>query len=162
MDGHSAINLSIARQLQSRANEGKNDVTPDERRSPVPHQLRVLIADDEPDTVLTLTQLLRDEGHETRGVQRGADVLAALRDFDADAVLLDISMPGMSGCPPAVRLIRCARASHARARHAARAYERLAKAAITAWCALASARLRKAAAALPGASRAEVHRARRG
>jgi hypothetical protein len=33
-----------------------------------PRSLRVLIADDERDTVLTLMMLLRDEGHEVRGV----------------------------------------------------------------------------------------------
>jgi len=64
------------------------------QRSP---RLRVLIADDERDTVLTLAQLLRDEGHLTRGVYRGAEVLAAIQDFDADVVLLDLAMPDRSG-----------------------------------------------------------------
>jgi DNA-binding response OmpR family regulator len=59
--------------------------------------LRILVADDERDTVLTLVALLRDEGHEVRGLYRGADVLRALEDFDPDVVLLDIAMPDMSG-----------------------------------------------------------------
>jgi DNA-binding response OmpR family regulator len=63
----------------------------------VPRRLRVLIADDEHDTVLTLMELLREEGHETRGVYQGDHVMAAIGAFDPDAVLLDISMPGMSG-----------------------------------------------------------------
>ena len=62
-----------------------------------PQRLRVLVADDEHDTVLTLMELLREEGHETRGVYQGTDVMAAMDAFDPDAVLLDISMPGMSG-----------------------------------------------------------------
>jgi DNA-binding response OmpR family regulator len=59
--------------------------------------LRVLIADDDHDAVLTLMSILRDEGFETRGVYRGDDVLPAAKDFAPDAVLLDITMPGMSG-----------------------------------------------------------------
>ena len=60
-------------------------------------RLRVLVVDDERDTVLTLLELLRDEGHETRGLYRGSEVLAAMRSFDPDAVLVDIAMPDMSG-----------------------------------------------------------------
>jgi len=59
--------------------------------------LRVLVADDEHDTVLTLTELLREEGHEARGVHDGTDVMPAIREFDPDVVLLDIAMPGMTG-----------------------------------------------------------------
>jgi two-component system OmpR family response regulator len=60
-------------------------------------RLRVLIVDDERDTVLTLTQLLRDEGHETRGVYKGSDAIAAMQTFDPDVVMVDIAMPEMSG-----------------------------------------------------------------
>jgi len=56
-----------------------------------------LIADDERDTVLTLMALLREEGHETRGVHKGRDVLAMVRQFEPDVVLLDIAMPDATG-----------------------------------------------------------------
>jgi len=59
--------------------------------------LRVLVADDEPDTVLTLIELLRQEGHEAHGVREGSAVMQAIREFDPDVVLLDISMPDMTG-----------------------------------------------------------------
>jgi DNA-binding response OmpR family regulator len=59
--------------------------------------LRIIVADDERDTVLTLVTLLRDEGHEVRGLYRGSDVLRAVEEFDPDVVLLDIAMPDMSG-----------------------------------------------------------------
>jgi CheY-like chemotaxis protein len=59
--------------------------------------LRVLIADDDHDAVLTLMTILRHEGYEVRGVYKGNDVLQAAKDFAPDAVLLDITMPGMSG-----------------------------------------------------------------
>jgi DNA-binding response OmpR family regulator len=59
--------------------------------------LRVLVADDERDTVLTLSKLLREEGHDAHGVYKGTDVMPAVREFDPDVVLLDIAMPEMSG-----------------------------------------------------------------
>jgi DNA-binding response OmpR family regulator len=62
-----------------------------------PNRLRVLIADDERDTVITLMELLGDEGYQVRGVYKGRDVIAAMRDFDPDAVLLDLAMPDLSG-----------------------------------------------------------------
>jgi CheY-like chemotaxis protein len=59
--------------------------------------LRVLIADDERDTVLTLGILLRSEGFEVRTTTRGADVPGAVREFKPDFVLLDIGMPDRTG-----------------------------------------------------------------
>ena len=81
--------------------------TSSERTSQLPRRLRILVADDERDTVLTLMALLREEGHETRGVYKGTEVMSAMDTFDPDAVLLDISMPGMSGWEVA-RTIRAA------------------------------------------------------
>ena len=59
--------------------------------------LRVVVADDDPDTVLSLRLLLEHEGHTVRGVESGSEALSAVRDFGADVVLLDIGMPGMTG-----------------------------------------------------------------
>jgi DNA-binding response OmpR family regulator len=58
---------------------------------------RVLIADDDPDTVLTLAMVLRDEGHEVRGVYSGGDVPRAARQFAPHAVVVDINMPVLNG-----------------------------------------------------------------
>jgi DNA-binding response OmpR family regulator len=58
--------------------------------------LRIVVADDDRDTELTLTMLLRDEGHEVRGVSSGRHVMGAVIDFDPDVVVLDINLPGMS------------------------------------------------------------------
>jgi CheY-like chemotaxis protein len=60
-------------------------------------RLRVVIADDDRDAVMTLSALLEHEGHEVREVYRGSEVLRMVRDFDPDVALLDISMPGMTG-----------------------------------------------------------------
>jgi two-component system CheB/CheR fusion protein len=62
-----------------------------------PRTLRVLVVDDERDSVDMLTLLLNDEGHEVRGLTRGKEVLDAVADFKPDAVLLDIAMPDASG-----------------------------------------------------------------
>jgi DNA-binding response OmpR family regulator len=68
-----------------------------ERGQPRRRALNVIVADDERDTVLTLTAVLRDEGHNVRGVYRGDDVLRAVEAERPDAVILDIEMPGKSG-----------------------------------------------------------------
>jgi CheY-like chemotaxis protein len=60
-------------------------------------RLRILVADDERDQVMTLALLLADEGHLVREVYRGSEVLRAVRDFDPDVALIDIGMPGMTG-----------------------------------------------------------------
>ena len=58
---------------------------------------RILVADVDTDTVVSLTALLREEGYEVRGVHRGGEVLQAIFQFAPDVVLLDIGMPQMSG-----------------------------------------------------------------
>lgn len=70
--------------------------------------LRVLVADDDRDSVLTLMMLLREEGHEVRGVYSSRQVMGHVIDFDPDAVLLDIAMPELSGWEVA-RTIRARR-----------------------------------------------------
>jgi CheY-like chemotaxis protein len=59
--------------------------------------LRILIADDDYDTVETLTIILRDEGHEVFGVHDGASVVPLTRKLRPDVVILDIGMPKLSG-----------------------------------------------------------------
>ena len=60
-------------------------------------KLRVLVADDDRDLVLSLMALLRAEGHEVFGVHHGADVVETVGEFAPDALLLDIGMPQTSG-----------------------------------------------------------------
>jgi CheY-like chemotaxis protein len=59
--------------------------------------LRIVVADDDPDTVLTLSMLLEDEGHVVQGVEKGDEVMRLVRRMEPDAVILDIAMPGQSG-----------------------------------------------------------------
>lgn len=59
--------------------------------------LRILVADDNRDTVLTLSMLLREEGHEVRSAYNGTDAMRIAHLHRFDAVILDIEMPEMSG-----------------------------------------------------------------
>jgi len=63
-------------------------------RGPV---LRVLVVDDDADTVNTLTEILRTEGYEVRGHCSAVEALKTIEDFDPDVVISDIAMPLMSG-----------------------------------------------------------------
>lgn len=59
--------------------------------------LHLIVADDERDTVRTLSAILSDEGHHVTGVSTGAEVIRAVHRARPDAMVLDIDMPGMSG-----------------------------------------------------------------
>ena len=68
--------------------------------------MRVLIADDNRDTVMMLGILFRSEGMDVRLATKGAEVQAAVGEFRPDAVLLDIGMPDRSGLQVALDLTR--------------------------------------------------------
>ena len=63
----------------------------------LPGTKRVLVVDDEPDTVLTLIEILRDERYEAMGCASASTALQSMRSFDPDVVLSDISMPNVNG-----------------------------------------------------------------
>lgn len=58
---------------------------------------RVLVVDDERDTVMTWVALLHSEGFEARAVTKAAEVMNAVFDFEPDAMILDINLDGESG-----------------------------------------------------------------
>jgi len=58
---------------------------------------RILIADDEPNIVVSLEFLMKQRGYDVRVVSDGAAALAAVREFRPDLVLLDVMMPTVSG-----------------------------------------------------------------
>jgi DNA-binding response OmpR family regulator len=59
--------------------------------------VRVLIVDDERDTVVSLMAVLRHEGYEVQGAYDGHSALKEAEEFDPDVVLIDLAMPRMSG-----------------------------------------------------------------
>ncbi|MBB1491784.1 MULTISPECIES: response regulator transcription factor [unclassified Paracoccus (in: a-proteobacteria)] len=57
----------------------------------------VLIADDEPNIVISLEFMLKREGHRVLIARNGAEALDLIRAERPALVLLDAMMPGMSG-----------------------------------------------------------------
>ncbi|MBC7976728.1 MAG: sigma-54-dependent Fis family transcriptional regulator, partial [Myxococcales bacterium] len=55
----------------------------------------ILLVDDEPGVLFTLSELLTERGHKVIGARSGDDALRKLDE--ADTVLTDLSMPGMDG-----------------------------------------------------------------
>ena len=58
---------------------------------------RILIADDEPNIVVSLEFLMKQRGYDIRVVSNGADALEAVGEFRPDLILLDVMMPRVSG-----------------------------------------------------------------
>lgn len=69
-----------------------------------PRRLRIIVADDDRDQVTTLMTLLRDEGHDVRGLYKGNDVLQVVDEFEPDVLIIDIKLPGPSGFELAERI----------------------------------------------------------
>jgi CheY-like chemotaxis protein len=60
-------------------------------------QLRILVVDDDADTVRTLSYILRDEGYVVQEARTGDEALSRVRVFRPDVIIHDIAVPGMSG-----------------------------------------------------------------
>ena len=58
---------------------------------------RILIVDDDPDTVFILSRHLQREGFVAIEALCGADCLRIARETEVDVILLDLMMPGMDG-----------------------------------------------------------------
>jgi len=77
----------------------------DVRPKPRPGRpLRIVVADDDRDAVVTLSTLLQGEGHDVLAVYHGDAVYLLVRQYRPDVVLLDIGMPGVTGFEIARRL----------------------------------------------------------
>jgi two-component system NtrC family response regulator len=57
----------------------------------------ILVVDDEPNYLIVLSELLKEEGYETMTAQRGEEGLKIVEETDLDLVLTDMRMPGMGG-----------------------------------------------------------------
>jgi DNA-binding response OmpR family regulator len=58
---------------------------------------KILIADDEPNIVVSLEFLMKQRGYAVKVVGDGDAALAAVSEFEPDLILLDVMMPRMSG-----------------------------------------------------------------
>jgi DNA-binding response OmpR family regulator len=58
---------------------------------------KILIADDEPNIVVSLEFLMKQRGYVVKVAQSGEEALHAVGEFGPDLILLDVMMPRMSG-----------------------------------------------------------------
>jgi DNA-binding response OmpR family regulator len=58
---------------------------------------KILIADDEPNILISLEFLMKREGYEVSVARDGIEALAAIAATRPDLVLLDVMMPGKTG-----------------------------------------------------------------
>lgn len=73
-----------------------------------PHKLRVLVVDDDLDTVDSTATLFRLYGSDVKTAVRGADAVACAARFQPEVVMLDVGMPGMDGYQTAREIQRLA------------------------------------------------------
>ncbi len=57
----------------------------------------ILVVDDEPNYLVVLSELLKEEGYEVLTAQRAEDGLKIVEETDLDLVITDMRMPGMDG-----------------------------------------------------------------
>jgi DNA-binding response OmpR family regulator len=73
------------------------------------NQKRVLVVDDEPDTVMLLKQLLIQHGFNVSGASSGQEGLKKISEISPDLILLDIMMPEMDGMETLIEIRRTSR-----------------------------------------------------
>ncbi len=66
--------------------------------------MRLLIVEDEPDLLSSLSEALREDGYAVDEASDGEDGLAKALRCDYDAIVLDVMLPGMSGFAALERL----------------------------------------------------------
>ena len=68
------------------------------------HRLKILIVEDYPDIRETVSELLREHGHEVEAVSDGLAALELLTAFSPDVAFIDIGLPIMDGYELAKRI----------------------------------------------------------
>ena len=64
----------------------------------------MLVVDDNVDTVLSFSMLLKASGHDVRTAHDGPTAVQVALDYQPDVVLLDIGLPGLNGYQVAKRI----------------------------------------------------------
>jgi two-component system OmpR family response regulator len=78
-------------------NTAQSSAAPAGARRPDGTAIRVLVVDDEPSLAELLGSVLRYEGWDTRTAGTGSEAVSIARDFQPDAVILDIMLPDFDG-----------------------------------------------------------------
>jgi DNA-binding response OmpR family regulator len=71
-----------------------------------PRTLRVVVVEDEPDSLRTLVELLRSEGHITEGARTSKEFWRLFQSIGPDVCLVDIGLPDRSGYDIAQQMSR--------------------------------------------------------
>jgi PAS domain S-box-containing protein len=93
------VRLPVVLHPQSQASQSPTET--DQASGPA---LRVMVVDDNVDTVETLAMLVKESGHDVRTAFDGSEVLEAVLDYRPHIVLLDIGLPGLNGLEVAKQL----------------------------------------------------------
>ncbi len=82
-------------------------VPPDEVCMPEQHRARVLVVDDDKELAFILRANLASAGYHAEDVHDAETALARLDSFQPDLVVMDLSLPGMSGIEATRRIKQC-------------------------------------------------------
>ncbi len=77
--------------------EGQNGIGADLDEVYASNRKRILVVEDEPDTVLMLKHILRSAGYNVLGAVSGQEALKKFSEVKPNLVMLDLMMPGMDG-----------------------------------------------------------------
>ena len=69
-----------------------------------PKDRKILVIDDDPDSLSIIAEALRWDGYQTQSAISGAEGLALIQSWSPDLILLDVNMPGMNGLDVLTRL----------------------------------------------------------
>ena len=92
--------MDVITKLHSNGEDAGRPAPPSSGDDPAPspwQALRIVICDDDKDTVNTLAAVLEDEGHKVERVYSGQEVLRAVRKVQPHAIICDIAMPKVTG-----------------------------------------------------------------
>src|SRR5207253_112835 len=89
--------------LAALAPSGETNCQPEPASAPAA-RYQVLVVDDNVDSAVSLSMLLRLAGHEVRVAHDGPGALEAAQAFRPGVIVLDIGLPGMDGYEVARRL----------------------------------------------------------
>lgn len=93
--------------------QATSDQAPARAPAAPPSRRRVLVVDDNRDTLESMGMLVELWGHEVRCAKDGPAALTLAEQFQPEIVLLDIGLPGMNGCEAARRLRQVRGLEHA-------------------------------------------------
>ena len=60
-------------------------------------EIKILLVDDEPNILIALEFLMKQQGYRVETAQNGQEALELLENFTPNVILLDVMMPGMDG-----------------------------------------------------------------